>query len=68
MTPAECYDVFAGASWRMRTQAIMTAWFSVALEYGSKEMTPLEDILSDKPREDVSKEEYYRTLRRLGLR
>lgn len=52
----------------MRAQAIMTAWYSVAMEYGAKDMTPLEDILSDKPPEDVSKEEYYRTLRRLGLR
>jgi hypothetical protein len=69
LTPAECYEVFAGAAWRLRTQAVMTAWFAVALEHGTKDMKPLEDLLGEgKPQVEVSKDEYYRTLRRMGLK
>jgi hypothetical protein len=60
--------VFAGAKWRMDRQAIMVAWYSVAMEFGSKEMKPLDELLGDAPQQEVSTEEYYRTLRRLGLR
>jgi len=62
--------VVSGASWRMRTQAVVTAWWLTAFQYGTDKLPDLEELIRDKdlPTEPEDlRAEYHKRLREFGL-
>lgn len=48
--------------------AITTAWYTVALEHGSKDMPKLEELIGDRTATpEQTRDEYHKRLRQMGL-
>jgi hypothetical protein len=67
LDPAECGEVFSGYNWRLRREAITTAYHVAAYTFGTKDLPELAELLSEEPAPEPSAAEYHRIMKELGL-